>query len=601
MKLYEKYKDLLKERFDDGYSLSKAWFTTFTLSPEFFESYLLPPLLQKYDEIPKSYIQFEELNASLAQTHVPDIRVFHDAGIPVDGIKKTTVSFIGIKPEKGLFHPKVCLFVFTKKDKENKAYLMVGSANIGIDGWGRNRESVLIREVRTREHKDSINDFFTGVCGEVALNEKFDLLDSGKTWHFIHSYSITNFIEALKNKKQQEWKVWSPYFSDASFIPCVAQELKSKIYLIPDLVDNKIRMEQLPADFKVYSDGYEATNRSDHEHRFCHAKVWLSEEWLVVGSHNFTRPALEQNNIEASIAEYLVDKVFFNSVELKEVTVSPMSQDEFEHEQLPTAQYYFSIQITADHEGKNICLKSEALKVGQPLMIFLPGLSEAIVATKWGEDQKSLKIELSIGDSYQFWKALVINKQVIAENADGQIGQGFILETNTSMRQAFEYSSLQTLMIDFLSGKTNAENSSNSRMVHVAEKMGIDTMDSTINANANWQIDYFHIYSFFYQLRVEFKSKWSQNPEQFIWFQPNGFKSIKELIEKLIKSHNASDDLPLFIKLVMYEFNHSLDSIFLNSDKLRVSANQLKFDVIQLEKNYEVFLQLVYAMEATTS
>ena len=58
MKLYTEYKktveNILKEE-----KIKKAYFTTFNISPEFVERYIIPPLYKK--RIPKNKLHYEDM------------------------------------------------------------------------------------------------------------------------------------------------------------------------------------------------------------------------------------------------------------------------------------------------------------------------------------------------------------------------------------------------------------------------------------------------------------------------------------------------------------------------------------------------------------
>lgn len=363
MKLYEEYKQFLNNELSKGFKLMRAWFTSFNLSPEFFESYILPPLLGQTDEIPRSFIQFEELIAEYAKQegNSLDICVFHDASMPIEGIKKTTIPFHGVLHEKGLFHPKVALFVF-QNEQETKAFVMVGSANLTLSGWARNRECVAIRQIETTSQGEQVKSFFNSFCKPKELNSS----DLGvlrteslvNDWSLIFTHPLpqpnTTFINKLLELKQTEWRVWSPYFSDINCIENVRASFKengSEIQIIPDLLGKKIRMDKTTTSdggqLKFYSD-----NQKDFDGQMTHAKVWLSPHYLVLGSHNFTEPAMQHQNIEASIVIPQANDALFSSVTLEEVKVELMNNDELKENNLPEKTGSFLVSVEANHKKR---------------------------------------------------------------------------------------------------------------------------------------------------------------------------------------------------------------------------------------------------------
>jgi hypothetical protein len=137
MKLYKQYLSVLKE-LKKGAKIKKAYFTSFNLSPEFFETYILPPLLE--EEIPDNMFQYEALNTKLEENKI-DIKVFYDANmLQFNEQKRTIIKFTPVLltdengKRKGLFHPKV---IYLENDK-GKGKLFVGSGNLTFEGWGRN-------------------------------------------------------------------------------------------------------------------------------------------------------------------------------------------------------------------------------------------------------------------------------------------------------------------------------------------------------------------------------------------------------------------------------------------------------------------------------
>jgi hypothetical protein len=497
MKVYAAYKKMLKNCFDEGYELEKAWFTTFTLSPEFFESYLLPPLLHRDDEIPKSFVQFEEIISALQDDSSANIQVFHDARMPIDGMKKTTVDFIGIKHDQGLFHPKLSLFLF-KKANQLAAYIMVGSANISIDGWGRNREAVLIRKIGTQVQWVYVQKFFEGF-GQSLDNIQLSGLkqqSSSTDWKLCHSYAQTSLIQEIADLKQDHWKVWSPYFSEPFPVQTdwFLNDLKqTKFSLIPDLVDGKLRLKTLPENTQFYR-----TDERD-DTRFSHAKVWLSSGYLIVGSHNFTQQALMQQNVEVSLIEPLSDSDWFKSVQLDAIDPKVMMNKEFEEEKLPEQLNGFSVHLQADHKSKTITLLTgeNQTTINKSLEITLPG-NVTVACEAWHGLTKSLKLEIeSYNDSAKFWKAIVVDKSVTAlvKNSD-EIGFGFIQEINIQDRQAFQYASLDNLILDRLNGHKTGINNPVNKQVHVSELIGVVETSSFYDSQIEGLPDYFQIFNF---------------------------------------------------------------------------------------------------------
>lgn len=606
MKLYEKYKALIRKQFDEGFSLSRAWFTTFTLSPDFFESYLLPPLINKLDEVPKSYIQFEEVNAALAALpSSTSIKVFHDAGMPVEGLKKTTVNFVGVKSRVGLFHPKLCLLMF-KKGRNCIAFIIVGSANIGVDGWGRNKESVLIRKVSTRNQWELIQSFFKGFDQQFPDKPSKLKTHTSSDWSLIHSFTEQTFLERIVDLKQARWKIWSPYFSNlvSSYETLLRPFSEIELCLVPDLVNGKVRMETIPETVTFYSD-------EQDDERFCHAKVWLSSEFLIIGSHNFTVPALGHENVEISIIEPLASNELFDSVSLAVIAPLPMDNSELAKQQLPEVSYGFPVHLEANHKTQTIRLITDTKDdaIYRPLKLTLPG--KVIVKQSKLLYRNTRSVLLSFQnktEAMQFWQALVLDKQVKAEviKSPKVTGFGFIQEVETEQRQAFRYSSFDTMITDQLSGRLDNGNVANTNLQHISERSMVNGQDKGLSPS---EIGYYQIFRFFSGIRQRLmtlksdKSKW----DDYFWRQPDSLLAIREQIDDFISNQDANNShastSELFIGLVQSEFNHVISEIkreFRLKTDDESELNKLRFKPRKLrvkDKKYLRFLTTAYKLE----
>ena len=154
MKLYTQYLSALENLRKGGKTIKKAYFTSFNLSPEFFETYILPPLLE--EDIPDNSFQYETLNVKLEELEKKlDLKVFYDANMmQLNEQKRTILKFNPILmtneqgKRKGLFHPKVIYL-----ENEDKGILFVGSGNLTLSGWGRNIEAFEIEKDIVHETK----------------------------------------------------------------------------------------------------------------------------------------------------------------------------------------------------------------------------------------------------------------------------------------------------------------------------------------------------------------------------------------------------------------------------------------------------------------
>lgn len=316
----------------------KAWFTTFSFNIDLIESYIAPVLVGA--DFPKSPSEYESLQQQLfpVDGQAPiDIRVFYDIRTsPRDRIKKTSISLHGVdfrspnltQREKGLleegfFHPKV---IYLTGDRGE--FIGAGSANLTIDGWGKNRECFTFQKLNGRSNRIEVYSFFRRIFAWCALDSQGQFPVVGRDerenrkWHFVSSLSSSSFLDHLSKGHPDMLTVWTPYLS--SDLAGLADEIQKRqgcfqnLAVVPDLIDgNKLRTTQEVLDSFLAANKKEnqrkflfdasggKSSQSDASQRFTHAKVWLTPNDVAIGSWNLTRSALgfhsSRNNVEAGI------------------------------------------------------------------------------------------------------------------------------------------------------------------------------------------------------------------------------------------------------------------------------------------------------------
>lgn len=313
MKLLDTFKRIV-----DDISPELCWFTTFNLNIELLEKYILTAIVGKETSELKRAEDYEALNLELNKFN---IKIWYDyRALDLKQGKRTTVDLYPVQPsilfnsnfQEPIFHPKV---IFLKGAKA--AYIITGSFNLSIAGWSSNRECIVVKEIKTRENALQVLEFFNRLNPPkkdlIALDKWARQLPVQKpSWKFAHNFNTVNILEELKGKTLT---IWSPYFSKK--ITDLMGEIKSygfnEINLVPDItpsqqiriVPEELKKLQQDDSIKIQLDG-----KIDREKQILsHAKVWLSENNIAVGSWNCSYRALgikiaeEQKNIEAGIIE----------------------------------------------------------------------------------------------------------------------------------------------------------------------------------------------------------------------------------------------------------------------------------------------------------
>jgi len=318
MKLLEAFKNIVND-----ISPEICWFTTFNLNIELLEKYVLTAIVGKEPSELKRAEDYEALNLDLNKFN---IKIWYDyRALDLKQGKRTTIDLYPIQPaallnsnsSEPIFHPKVIFL----KGKE-AAYLITGSFNLTIAGWSSNRECVIVKEVTNKENALQIIDFFKNLDPDnielKTLNKWANQLpDEIASWKFAHNFNTANILNEIKGKVLT---VWSPYFSKntVDLLAAIRKIGFDDIYLVPDISQSqKVRivpdeLQKLHNDksIKIQIDG----NINKEKQTLFHAKVWMSENKIAIGSWNCSYRALgikvpaSEKNIEAGIIESITTK-----------------------------------------------------------------------------------------------------------------------------------------------------------------------------------------------------------------------------------------------------------------------------------------------------
>lgn len=395
LKSYNEFKKLISE----VGVIKIAWFTTFNLSLDFFEKYVLSALVKTNPFDLKNIKDFEALNDRIvnAEGGAVNVKVFHDYRALRPDIKRSSVQTIGIKPKNidnsfahGVFHPKVTLLVNDK----NEAWIVTGSANLTISAWSKNSEGIVFKKIDDKANAQAVTDFFLGLLNDNAEKEKLRELNlkwqkklkSKSNWKLIHSIAKDRLLDHISQQLCEEMVVWSPYFSD-EFSEIIKEHLGwvKNLNVVPDITTSgAMRLSS-----EAVSDALSTTNvklqKDLHDYGedlLVHAKVWCTPSKMAIGSWNFTKAGLNvsgtANNIEAGIIEEIDDvtyQSFKNSCELKPI-LDPkgMAKEELEDERKDLLfDWKINCQIYADWSTYHYRLESEDDLQTESLYIDLPG------------------------------------------------------------------------------------------------------------------------------------------------------------------------------------------------------------------------------------
>lgn len=304
----------------------RAWFTTFGLSLDLLERYILPALVGV--DPPTTPQEFETLQAkAFGEDTEPrlDLKVFYDIRTrPNDRVKRTSIPLYGVdfrtadlqvqegRFKNGFFHPKVIYL-----EGEKGEVIGAGSANLSVDGWAKNRECFHFEKLVGQENRAEITHFFRRIHHWCGLKEDFKMPpvrrdeQSNQRWRFLSSIGKESFLDHLCGGRDPgPLVVWSPFLSkDLAGLAkiLVKQHGVDWLAVVPDRhPQGKIRLSQESASLFLRDGNELRTDDSiDWNLRFSHAKIWMTRRNLAIGSWNLTGPATgyskskDKQNVEA--------------------------------------------------------------------------------------------------------------------------------------------------------------------------------------------------------------------------------------------------------------------------------------------------------------
>ncbi|GHA58311.1 hypothetical protein ACFFLZ_17220 [Photobacterium aphoticum] len=493
--------------------IKHAWFTTFNLNMDFFERHVLSTLLQM--DKPRSRIDFElmqqKLNGSIKEgrkgnaniTANMDVKVFADQRMyDASDLKRTAIEVYGVNPalldggrkkvlnNSTLFHPKVIFL----QDEEGKAILGAGSANLTLSGWSTNQEVFTFQCIECQHQVEAIRAFFKPLFEANQVETKISFprnLRSEITpsdWCFVHTFiknssdgkhkTLLSHLLGHSDEAARDLVVWSPYFpSDlAGFI----QRLKSvalphqlKLHLVPDLVENQRMRTQWSEDLlPLLSDEsvrfYRSPIAKDERSELCHAKVWMTNDKLAIGSWNFTTPGSNLDvdskgagpvNIEAGIIlanQQSIKTVLTQSLSITEDNF--MQSKELSQHALEVAEL-MPVETRVVFDWQTLTYHIELLKIDddlawQSVELHLPDLDAPLHVVQAASET----VYATTHKLPQEPQALLVNHAYELVLTNGLRYRGFIVEHNSMMRRVEEFESLDDIFNSLIEGRSLESN-----------------------------------------------------------------------------------------------------------------------------------------------
>ncbi len=541
--------------------LKRVWFTTFNLSIPFFETHVLPVLLEA--DAPANRMDYENMQQQLAERGI-DVRVFCDVRMmEADQLKRTAVPVHGVLPgrmdfegvdKESLFHPKVIFL----EDANGRMVLGAGSANLSVSGWGQNQEVFSFRTVSSNEQYQQIKRFFEPLLTNARLGEaqslgvrrRFEGDDAD--WRFMHSFERANFLQLLLEDTQvEQLAVWSPYFSSdlAGLLGKMRTLLGAdlKFSIVPDRVNNQhIRTKWTRAIEKLLGNGtlifHDRPSPRASEIKMTHAKIWLAtgqKARLAIGSWNCTGPgsaSFEMRNVEAGI---LLDVPLTTRIvgsPLKSGVNDFCSDELLKDEELVVPPYSLPFELLVCFDwgqgGYEVNGELDEEIKGAGYDLRLPGVQKRI-PLHWKSRRtegawllETIKLELADNEalladhSYEVWR-------------DGSLEyRGLVQETGQAHRRTLGYDSLKDLLNDLINGaEPGAGGMPRLRPVLRHDDVPDDAPSSATLAADGGGLSYFRLFHAFEQFRQRLKNVGTRVELDRLLFVVPG--SLQELVSKI--------------------------------------------------------------------
>lgn len=302
-----KLRDQLINIINSFEKIDKIIFTTYDFSASFFEDNIIGKIAQ-IDEI-SNINQIKACNDMLKEMN---ISMFYDCNSLSNFEKKLTYNTFPVEIETGVFHPKI-IVIYGKKANKEEIHLFVSSANLTVSGYGRNVEGVIHIDVNQTELAGDLRNFLNKLfeydkrTDELKVDNKKILRYLRKVEkngisgdiRLLSSWNNNSSVIKYIQKTDGDIHIISPYYMKDIYKFCIENFKDRKITFIPSVDKDHIMI--VKEDYYKLKETGNISFRRIAVDRFIHAKVYKIGNTIICGSHNFTRQALENRNIEASI------------------------------------------------------------------------------------------------------------------------------------------------------------------------------------------------------------------------------------------------------------------------------------------------------------
>lgn len=545
----------LKEVYDRYSEVDSMVFTTFDFDPEFFANHVVSYLMgNDHEKITK----IGELNAANSWIEKNNVCVYYDiSGLKVNENTILTIPVYPVKVSTGVFHPKViAIYGLCRKNSKQMAHLFVSSANLTINGYGRNVECFTVIEVTTKTVAESLSAFLK------ALRNSNDHHESNQFREFISylnngQFSDSDKIEFFWNmngrNSKRDWletrlagitadccEVISPYFDENNLHERIdgVDALQTILYLSKDngfynikksiyqglKQKNNIEFLQLIADEK-------------NAERFVHAKIIKKGNTLVIGSYNFTEAALCGKNAEAAIIYNRVNSYSFPfDTNVDELAFIDDSESINNQDAVSNSARIF-IAVTADWNAKKLIVDLDAGNISDKKFVITIG--EKTI----GITDSIVEIEFS---EYDLEKELLKNKHFILYESGKQIYIGRINELGwVDSRPEIACENLNQALSEWFipNGKSRGDLPIDYEVRPITDESDVyEAASIKVNSDKDIFDNYYYMSTAMRGMITALdEAKEYQEKYRIFWTCPGSMKRLLDFIDKEINGENREE------------------------------------------------------------
>jgi len=334
----------------EGVTIEHVLLTTFNFDPGFFERNVLPLLCGfTIDDIKQRSTEAlaNDMYTPLKRTQVV---VAYDqsvlTGVPTGNLR---YALLPRHVSDAFFHAKIMVLLGKDETGKAKGAIMVGSGNMTLSGWAKNVEVAGWSFLNKRNAQELVG-FYQYLKAPNELDMASTLLrgivDEQNRPELFLQYPTKGdrnlFDRIFPKDPPKEMHVYSPYWSKSA-VELFPSATKLTCYPAKESNSFKFPIEQSQVNA---ADSRISVMAIAGEERFCHAKAYIWDDGVAIGSANCTMQALhDQGNVEAMLRYDGIGPIEQGSVKLDDWQVDTDLEESIKP--LP-----FAVIVIADYNDR---------------------------------------------------------------------------------------------------------------------------------------------------------------------------------------------------------------------------------------------------------